>query len=102
MRTRVKRGLFTLLLFFTTTLSALAQHKLITVSFQDEKAITALRKVEKLSGKKIQYNYNDVNFKVTLSMNNKSAEQVVNAIIRHHGLKADAKGEYIVIIGVVV
>lgn len=98
MRTRVKRGLFTLLLFFTTILSALAQHKLITVSFQDEKATTALRKVEKLSGKKIQYNYNDVNFKVTLSMNNKSAEQVVNAIIRHHGLKADAKGEYIVII----
>lgn len=98
METRVKRDLFTLVLFFMTTLSALAQHKMISVSFNDEKATTALRKVEKLSGKKIQYNYNDVNFKVTLNMANKSAEQVVNAIIRNHGLKADSKGEYIVII----
>ena len=98
MKTRVKRDLFTLLLLFMTTLSTFAQSKLISVSFNDEKATVALRKIEKLSGKKIQYNYNDVNFKVTLSMANKPAEQVVNAIIRNHGLKAESKGDNIVII----
>lgn len=45
---------------------ALAQvRNRISVSFSNEKATTALKKVEKLSGLKIQYNYDDVNFRVT-------------------------------------
>lgn len=94
-----RRGLATLLLSLSVTFSAWAQSgKLINVAFENEKAASALRKVEKLSGKKIQYNYGDVDFKVTLKMNNKSALQVVNAIISKHGLRASSKGDYIVII----
>ena len=97
-RLKVKRLFATFLLFFATALTALASGKLISVSFKNEKATVALRKVEKLSGKKIQYNYSDVNFTVTLTANNQTAEQVVDAIISRHGLKTDSKGDYIVII----
>jgi TonB-linked SusC/RagA family outer membrane protein len=79
-------------------LSAWSQDKLINVSFNNEKATTALRKVEKLSGKKIQYNYNDVNFKVTLSEKNETAVNVVKDIIKGHALRAQSNGEYIIII----
>lgn len=71
--------------------------KNVTVSFSNENAATALRKVEQLSGVKIQYNYQDVNFKVTLSAKNQSAEKVVADIVKGHGLKAESKGKYIVV-----
>lgn len=71
--------------------------KNVTVNFSNENAATALRKVEQLSGVKIQYNYQDVNFKVTLSAKNQSAEKVVADIVKGHGLKAESKGKYIVI-----
>lgn len=97
-RSRERGVLLTLLLCLFVSAAALAQPgKLITVSFNQEKATTALRKVEKLSGTKIQYNYNDVNFKVTLQMTQKPADQVVKAIIAGHGLTISTKGDYIVI-----
>lgn len=71
--------------------------KNVTVNFSNENAAAALRKVEQLSGVKIQYNYQDVNFKVTLSAKNQSAEKVVADIVKGHGLKAESKGKYIVV-----
>lgn len=78
--------------------AAWAQDKLISVNFNNEKATTALRRIEKLSGKKIQYNYGDVDFKVTLSARNQRAEDVVARMIKGHALQAQSNGEYIVII----
>ncbi len=98
-RRESKRIPTVLTIAFAFTASAMAQSgKPISVTFTNEKATTALHQVEKKSGKKIQYNYGDVNFKVSLTAKNKSAIQVVNAIISGHQLKAMAKGEYIVII----
>lgn len=94
-----KRVLTTMLLTTGMTLSVMAQgNKLISASFNNEKATAALHQVEKRSGKKIQYNYGDVNFKVTVSIKGKTAVQAVNEIIRGHQLKAMAKDEYIVIV----
>ena len=98
-RRESKRIPTVLTIAFAFAASAMAQSgKPISVTFTNEKATTALHQVEKKSGKKIQYNYGDVNFKVSLTAKNKSAIQVVNAIISGHQLKAMAKGEYIVII----
>lgn len=78
--------------------TALAQVKAhISVSFNNEKATTALKRVERLSGMKIQYNYGDVNFRVTLRADNESPLAVVRGILSGHGLRAQAKGDYIVI-----
>lgn len=77
---------------------ALAQvRNRISVSFSNEKATTALKRVEKLSGLKIQYNYDDVNFRVTLKADNQAPVAVVNRLISGHGLHADRKDDYIVI-----
>lgn len=72
--------------------------KRVTLSFVNEKASSALHKVEKQTGKKIQYNYDDVKFKVTVSVSGKTAEQAVEAIIKGHPLQVISKGEYIVIV----
>lgn len=80
-------------------LSAFAYaQKSVTVKFSNESAAAALRKVEQLSGVKIQYNYEDVNFRVTLTATNQPAEKVVNDIVSGHGLKAQANGKYIVVV----
>jgi len=87
-----------LLFFIGICLSALAQRgKPVTVSFNDEKATSALHKVEKISGVRILYNYSDVNFNVTLKAEKEAPLDVVNAIIKGHQLKAQAKDDYIVI-----
>jgi len=91
-----KLGFLTLLLIFPFGISCLAQKK-VSLKFVNEKASTALRKVEKLSGVKIQYNYEDVNFKVTLTVDNASAIQAVESITQGHGLKAQHSGKYIVV-----
>lgn len=91
--------LLSLLLALTVSVSVMAQKaKLISVAFDNEKATVALHQVEKKSGKKIQYNYGDLDFRVTLKLQNKTAEQVVNAIITGHQLRAMSKGNYIVIV----
>lgn len=78
--------------------AATAQDKKISVNFSNEKASTALRKVESLSGCKIQFNYNDVNFNVTLKMKNKPAIDVVSNIIKGRNLKVErrAKGSLVI------
>lgn len=72
--------------------------KRVTLSFVNEKASSALHKVEKQTGKKIQYNYDDVKFKVTVNVSGKTAEQAVEAIIKGHPLQVISKEDYIVIV----
>ena len=57
-----------------------------------------MHKVEKQTGKKIQYNYDDVKFKVTVNVSGKTAEQAVEAIIKGHPLQVISKEDYIVIV----
>ena len=69
----------------------------ITVDFSDVDASAALRAIEQQSGLKIQYNYEDVNFKITYKCANQTALSVVNAIFAPHGLKGVSKDDYIVL-----
>lgn len=79
----------------STMLAQVKAH--ISVSFNNEKATTALKKVEHLSGLKIQYSYGDVNFRVTLKADNQPPMAVVRSIINGHGLTVQSKGDYLVI-----
>ena len=95
----MKRGCMTFSMMLAMATPVLAQTaKRVTMSFVNEKASSALHKVEKQTGKKIQYNYDDVNFKVTVNVSGKTAEQAVEAIIQNRPLKAMSKGKYIVIV----
>lgn len=86
------------LLFWFVSLSAYGQSdKQISVSFVNEDAVSALKKVEQLSGQKIQYNYEDVNFKVTYKAERATATEIITAIIKNHNLKLQRKGKYLVI-----
>ena len=69
--------------------------KRISVDFADVEASVALRTIEQLSGMKIQYNYEDVNFKVTYKTAGQPALDVLNAIFEPHGLKGQPKDNYI-------
>jgi len=91
-----KLSLLALMLMLPIGVACLAQ-KNVTVKFSNEDAAAALRKVEQLSGVKIQYNFEDVKFKVTLTANNQSPESVVNSIVGGHGLKAQSNGKYIIV-----
>ncbi|MBP5278010.1 MAG: carboxypeptidase-like regulatory domain-containing protein, partial [Prevotella sp.] len=92
----VRKLLF--LLFWFVGISAFGQtDKQISVSFVNEDAVSALRKVEELSGQKIQYNYEDVNFRVTYRATNATATKIITDIIKNHNLKLQRKGNYLVI-----
>ena len=71
--------------------------KRISVAFDDVNATAALRQVEKLSGVVVQYRYEDVNFKVTLTANDTPAVDVVRKIVANHGLNVLVKDKYIYI-----
>lgn len=91
------RKLLFLFLWFVS-LSAYGQSdKQISVSFVNEDAVSALRKVEQLSGQKLQYNYEDVKFKVTYKAENATATEIITGMIKGHNLKVQRKGKYLVI-----
>ena len=93
----IMRKLLFLFLWFVS-LSVYAQSdKRISVSFVNEDAVSALRKVEQLSGQKLQYNYEDVNFKVTYKAEKATATEIVTEMIKEHSLKVQRKGKYLVI-----
>ena len=71
--------------------------KRINVAFDDVNATDALRQVEKLSGAVVQYSYEDVNFKVTLTASDTPAVDVVRKIVANHGLNVLVKDKYIYI-----
>lgn len=75
---RQRRMLLCLALLCWCTIALAQVRNRISVSFSNERATVALKKVEKLSGLKIQYNYDDVNFRVTLKADNQAPVAVVN------------------------
>lgn len=92
---RTKQALLFLILLVGFSLGAFAQGSLVTVDFKNVEASKALRQLEKLSGLKIQYNYNDVNFTVTYAARHAEALTVIQAIVGSHGLSASAEGKFI-------
>lgn len=84
-------------LFLCVSVSAQVKSR-ITVSFNNEKASVALRKVETLSGLKIQYNYADVNFSVTLTAENEAPVDVVRAIVKGRQLEVRTNGNYVTLV----
>lgn len=92
-----RRVLALLLLCVCAAVSA--QDRRITVKFNNEKAASVLSKVEQLAGCKIQFNYGDMDFRVTLSAVDKPAIDVVRSIVSGRNLKVSAGGKkgYLVI-----
>ena len=71
--------------------------KRISVSFHDTSASAALKEIEKQSGLVFQYNYEDVNFKVSLVSVNTPVIDIVKHIVSDHGLNVLVKGKYVYI-----
>ncbi len=92
----LRQYLLLTLLGLTLHVAAFAQtDKRISVDFDGVEASAALRTIEQLADLKIQYNYEDVNFKVTYKAENQPALSVLNAMVGSHGLKAQPKDDYI-------
>lgn len=97
----VKRKLLSIVFLLCMSLSLFAQaNKPISVSFNAERATTALHKVEKLAGLSIQYNYSDVDYRITLNAHSMKAIDVVRAIIHGHALRVEEKDNALVILKV--
>lgn len=95
---RGTRLLLALLMLCTSSaLWAQSAGRSVTISFTNEPASSALSKVEKMSGRIIQFNYQDVDFRVTLSVKNQEAIEVVRQIIKGHPLIVEDKGKSLVI-----
>ena len=92
---KCKQLFLLLILLACFSLNGLAQGKRVTVDFKNTEVSKALRQVEEQSGMKIQFNYKDMNFRVTYAARNAEALKVVNDIVGPHGLQANSDGQYI-------
>lgn len=70
----------------------------ISLTANDEKVSAVFRKVEKLSGLKIQYNDEDLDFKVTINVKNQRPLTIVRQIVKEHAITAQESNGYIVLI----
>lgn len=77
--------------------AARAQEKRFSVAFSDEKASEVFKRIEALSGYKIQFNYKDVDFRVTMDIRQKTAPEIVQQVIGGRGLEMSLKGKYITV-----
>lgn len=90
---------FLLSLMLCVNISVVAQvSQHISIVCNDEKATSALRRVEKLSGVPILFNYEDLNYNVTLRATNQTPVDVVKSIISGHPLKMVENTDYLAIV----
>lgn len=72
------------------------QEKKITIEFDNERLPSVLKRLEKLSGYKILFTYDDVKkFTVTGSVKNKNVEEALKVILGDKPLEYDIQGQYI-------
>lgn len=90
-----KTFLLVLCMVLAFTTGVFAQGKRVTVNFKNVEATAAMEQIEQQSGLRLQYSYNDLNFKVTYSAQNERAEKVVRDIVSPHGLVVKTEGQYI-------
>lgn len=95
---KVARLLSLLFLLTCFSMKTMAQEKRFSITFSNEKASSAFRRIESLSDYKIQFNYKDVDFSVTLDAKQKTVPEIVKLVIAGHSLKMEQKGKYLAIV----
>lgn len=70
--------------------------KRIDLTCQNEPMPSVLKKVEKVSGFKVLFTYNEVQrFKVTVNLQKKTVNEIINAIVAPFPLRYKIEGKYI-------
>ena len=79
-------------------ISAQEVDKRISITFKNESLSTALKKIGKISGVRVEFAYEDVNpYHVTANLKNVTAEQAVKTVIEGKSLTYSNKGRFIVV-----
>src|SRR5574344_1595295 len=101
-RRRLKNCSISMILTFafilTSTISSYAQsvEKQISLECNNEPLADALKKIEKASGFKVLFTYDEVqSYKVTASVNNQSIGRALQIVLRNTPLKYSVKGKFI-------
>ena len=95
-----KRSLILLFVCLLIQLGMSAQEvdKRISIAFKNESLSTALKKIGKVSGVRVEFAYEDVNpYHVTANLKNVTAEQAVKTVIEGKSLTYSVKGRFIVV-----
>ena len=95
-----KRSLIMLLVCLLINLGLSAQDvdKRISITFKNESLSSALKKIGKISGVRVEFAYEDVNpYHVTANLKNVTAEQAVKTVIEGKSLNYLLKGRFIVV-----
>ena len=94
-QTHLKWCIFVLCLFLGVTVQA---QKRISLTFQNETLVNVLKKVGDASGYKINFNTEDVQgFTVTATIQNKTATEALDIILKEKPFKYEEAGEFILI-----
>lgn len=73
-----------------------AKEKNITMEFKNESLPSAFKRLEKASGYKILFTYDDVSrYTVTASVKNQTLEGALKAVIGNHPLEYGIEGKYV-------
>ena len=87
---------FLLMFAFVTGLAAQEKEKKITMKCVNEKLTDALERVEKQSGYKIVFSYNELHsIRVNASIQELAAPEAVKKLIAGHPVKSSVDGRYI-------
>lgn len=98
MKRKKKLILFLTFLFLAIHLSAQGVDKRFSITFKNESLSSALKKIGKVSGVRVEFAYEDVNpYKVTANLKDVTAQQAVKAVINGKPLTYSTNGRFIVI-----
>jgi TonB-linked SusC/RagA family outer membrane protein len=90
--------LFIVCLFMGFQLSAQGVDKRFSITFKNESLSSALKKIGKASGVRVEFAYEDVNpYKVTANLKEVTAQQAVRTVIDNKPLTYSVNGKFIVV-----
>lgn len=90
--------LFIVCLFMGFQLSAQGVDKRFSITFKNESLSSALKKIGKASGVRVEFAYEDVNpYKVTANLKEVTAQQAVRTVIEGKPLNYSVNGRFIVV-----
>jgi len=73
-----------------------AKEKRVTMEFKNERLPSIFKRLEKVSGYKILFTYDDVNrFTATGSLKNQTLEEALKVIVGNHPLEYYVEGKYV-------
>lgn len=98
MERKIKAICLILTLMLTLSASAQKKSKVISTEFRQERLAQALRTIEKLSGTRVVFDYEDVApYTVTITLQNVTAVQAVQSVLATTPLDYKAEGKYITV-----